>query len=324
MIKLQVVNLLEKALNQKGKVINSDNVDFWCPVCKREFHKKKLTVCLNDESPKFGWWRCWICKDENGMSGRNLIKLLKKLHVHKKYIYDLSKILNVPYKDIDDIFDEKKKINKNIVELPAEFISLAEKRRTTSFEKAYNYITNRNISDIEIRRYNIGYCESGKYANRIIIPSYDVNGVINYFVARSFDDNWFPKYKNPPLPNNESVIFFDIFINWEMPVILVEGVFDAIAAKRNAIPLLGTNITHALHQKLIDRDVNDLVIALDQDAIKTSFKYVEKFVAEGINIKFMNLNHKDPSEMGFNEFINNYYKSDDVDFENLIKIKLGM
>jgi len=315
MIRLQVLNLLEKALNQKGKIVNTDNVDFWCPVCKRESHKKKLTVCLNDESEKFGWWRCWICKDENGMSGRNLIKLLKKVNANKKFLYDLSQIIHVPYKNIEDIFDEQKK-HSNIIELPNEFIPLNKK------SKAYDYIKRRGISDTEIMRYNIGYCEKGKYANRVIIPSYDVNGILNYFVARSYEDNWFPKYKNPPIPNNEYVIFFDIFINWEMPVILVEGVFDAIAAKRNAIPLLGQSITSALQQKLIQRDVDSIVIALDADAIKTSLKYTEKFISEGVNVKFMNLQQKDPSEMGFEEFINSYDKSNNIDFENLIKLKM--
>jgi hypothetical protein len=315
MIRLQVLNLLEKALNQKGKMINNDNVDFWCPVCNREFNKKKLTVCLNDESKKFGWWRCWICKDENGMSGRNLIKLLKKINADKKYLYDLSQIIHVPYKDPDNLFDKQTK-SINIIELPNEFIPINKK------SKAYDYIKRRGISDTEIMRYNIGYCEKGKYANRVIIPSYDVNGTLNYFIARSYEENWFPKYKNPPIPNNEYVIFFDIFINWEMPITLVEGVFDAIAAKRNAIPLLGQSITTALQNKLLSRDVNSIIIALDKDAIKTSLKYTEKFISEGIDVKFMNIKQKDPSEMGFREFMSLYDSLSNVDFENLIKLKM--
>ncbi len=35
---------------------------------------------------------------------------------------------------------------------------------------------------------------------------------------------------------------FEIFINWNSPIIRCEGMFDAISIKRNAIPLLGKNI----------------------------------------------------------------------------------
>lgn len=55
------------------------------------------------------------------------------------------------------------------------------------------------------------------------------------------------KYKNPPAPKD--TVIFDLYINWNMPVILCEGVFDAIAIKRNAIPLLGKTVQDALLQK---------------------------------------------------------------------------
>ena len=321
MIRLQVLNILEKALDQKAEV-GPNNVSFWCPVCKKEPYKKKLSICLNDESDKFGFWKCWVCRDSNDMGGRNLFKLLKKIGANKALVYDLSKIINVSYgTDITSAFDNVEKLPSTI-ELPAEFIPLSKKNKTASYQTALNYIKSRNIKDSEIARYNIGYCDSGKYMKRIIIPSYDVNGVLNYFVARSYEENWYPKYKNPPLPNNDYVIFFDIFINWDMPIVLVEGVFDAIGAKRNAIPLLGQSISSALQHKLMQRDVSEMVIALDPDAINTSLKYVEKFVSEGISVKFMDLGDSDPGEMEFKDFVRLYNKSSDMDFGNLIKLKM--
>ena len=38
----------------------------------------------------------------------------------------------------------------------------------------------------DILKHNIGYCDEGKYSNRIIIPSYDSDGQLNFFVGRDF------------------------------------------------------------------------------------------------------------------------------------------
>ena len=37
------------------------------------------------------------------------------------------------------------------------------------------------------------------YAGRIIVPSYDVDNKLNYFLARDFTGNAYLKYKNPPV-----------------------------------------------------------------------------------------------------------------------------
>ena len=75
------------------------------------------------------------------------------------------------------------------------------------------YIKNRGITNKDIIKYNIGYCEDGEYRNRIIIPSYDSNGNLNYFVGRDFYDSKL-KYKNPKV--SKDIIGFDLFINWRV------------------------------------------------------------------------------------------------------------
>ena len=50
-----------------------------------------------------------------------------------------------------------------------------------------------------------------------------INGKLNYFVGRDFYASTL-KYKNPPIPKD--VIGFDLYVNWSLPIILVEGVFD--------------------------------------------------------------------------------------------------
>ena len=50
--------------------------------------------------------------------------------------------------------------------------------------KSLKYLKQRCITQREIIRYQIGYCDDGLYQNRVIIPSYDKEGNINYFIAR--------------------------------------------------------------------------------------------------------------------------------------------
>jgi len=61
-------------------------------------------------------------------------------------------------------------------------------------------------------KYSIGYCESGKYKNRIILPSYNENGELNYFTARDFYDYSNKKYLNPTFDKGNNIIN-EIFIN---------------------------------------------------------------------------------------------------------------
>ena len=177
-------------------------------------------------------------------------------------------------------------------------------------------------SVFDILKYRIGYCETGRYSGKIIIPSYDCDGQLNYFVSRAFYKSDSQKHKNPDV--SKDIIGFDMTINWSQPIVLCEGAFDAIAVKRNAIPLFGKIIQPALQKKIIEKRVKDIYICLDADAIKKALDIAEKFMGEGLNVYLIELQDRDASELGFkkiNEIINN---TDVLTFERLMQIKLGM
>ena len=85
------------------------------------------------------------------------------------------------------------------------------------------FLHNRGLTYKDILKYGIGYCSEGLYGNRVIVPAYDSDGQLNYFVGRDFYNSKM-KYKNPPIPKD--VIGFDLYINWDEPIVLCEGVFD--------------------------------------------------------------------------------------------------
>jgi len=188
--------------------------------------------------------------------------------------------------------------------------------------KALAYLLNRGITEDDIIKYNLGYCTSGRYKNMIIIPSYDEKGHLNYFTGRSFEDNPYVKYRNPE--TSRDIIPFELFINWDLPLVLCEGPFDAIAIKRNAIPLLGKNLQQNLLMKIVRSTVEKIYIALDSDARKQALKFAEQFMDEGKEVYLVELEGKDPSEMGFTYFTNLIQNTFPLTQYNLMEKKLQL
>ena len=170
-------------------------------------------------------------------------------------------------------------------------------------------------------RYGIGYCNTGEYGGRVVIPSYSESGTLNYFVARSFDGNYF-KYKNPEA--SKDVIFFENLINWNTPIILCEGVFDALAIRRNAIPILGKSLSMELKKKLLTSNVTDIYIALDTDARERALHIAEHLLNQGKRIFLVDLPDKDPSEMGFKPFTKLIQTAEELDLSKIMLHKLDL
>ena len=173
----------------------------------------------------------------------------------------------------------------------------------------------------EVLKYNIGYCEDGLYGGRVIIPSYDGSGELNYFIARSFYEDEKMKYKNPPV--NRNVIVFENQINWNEPIVLVEGAFDAFSVKRNAIPLLGKFLPTKLKDKIFEMGVSEITILLDSDAVDDSTKHTDFFQRNGIKVKNIIPEGKDAGDMEF-EYVSNLIKqAEETGWDDLILSKLN-
>ncbi len=282
-----ILNILYQTLGS-GKKTARGNYAFKCP---NNCHPTKHKLEINIETHQY---QCWVCGGQkDGYKGSNLIKLLKQANIPSSKIDELKPLVkNNSYKPSE--------IQNNNVELPKEFIPLCNTLDNTIYKLALKYLKTRGITQDDILKYNIGYCENGLYHNMIIIPSYDSNGKLNYFTARSFEKNPYIKYRNPDI--SRDIIPFELFINWNIPIIICEGPFDAITIKRNAIPLLGKNIQPSLMKKIVTSAVKKIYIALDTDAISKAIKFAEEFMNEGKEVYLLELDKKDPSEIGFLDF----------------------
>jgi DNA primase len=305
--KQKVVNILDDVLGP-GTSMKNDEQAHYCPFCHH--HKKKLQINLQTQQ-----WHCWVCDAK----GKRIQRLLKRLHVDS---HKLKKIYEI-YGDDYVVYSNNTEEEKVELRLPNEFQSLLTEPKGINplFGKVKEYARKRGISEGDIKRYNIGYCDSGHYANRIIIPSYDNNNRLNYFIARSvFDEEKF-KYKNPPVSKN--VIMFENQINWNEPITLVEGVFDAMAVKRNAIPLLGKFVPKTLNDTIYKKEVKGINILLDEDAQEQALRYTVQYQNQGITTKNIKPTDKDASDMGFSEVNTKLKESEQTQFVDIISQKLS-
>lgn len=300
----KILEILQRVLGPYQQV--KDEYKFHCPFCHH--HKPKLQLSVLSQK-----WHCWVCDSK----GRSLYYLLKRLNVSKKILDVLSSLIG---KRKDTEYVKSTSDTDPLLLLPREFIPLSIESKNFDYKLAMGYLTRRRISYEDIVKYNIGFCSDGIYSGRIIIPSYDSSGKLNYFIARSYYPHETFKYKNPTVSKN--IIVFDLLINWNEPITLCEGVFDGISIKRNAIPLLGKTVPPMLHDKIIANRVKKLYIALDTDARTAALKIADKYMKEGIDVSIINLSQKDPSELGFVEYEKISEKSTSMGFSDLIKEKL--
>lgn len=307
MINELLVNLVDNVLGS-GKRTARGNKAYNCPYCNH--HKPKLEINFSQEKKGYNPWHCWACDKK----GSRISQIFKKVGTSPDRFEELKNL-------IGNEVEYKKVRNESKLELPKEFKPIIGNNDILS-RHALVYLKNRGITLEDIEKYNIGYCDSGQYAKMVIIPSYDATGNLNFFTGRSFDPNPYIKYKNPDI--SRDVVPFELFINWDIPIILCEGPFDAIAIKRNAIPLLGKNLQQNLLKKIVTSTVKKIYIALDSDAMKQALQFTEDFINQGKEVYLIELEGKDPSEMGFTQFTNLIQKTLPIDQYGLMRKKLQL
>ena len=304
--------LVESVLG-KGQSTSKGNYAFKCPFCTH--HKNKMEISLRTTPKRENFWHCWVC----GAKGKTILTLFKKIKAPQDKIAELN-ILIVPSK-------KEEHIAQGALELPKEFISLSDevenKIAQIEAKHALKFLKKRGITQDDVIKYNIGFCKEGKYEYRVVIPSYDSLGKLNYFIARDYKEPSLRKYKNPPA-SAKDVIGWELYINWDAPIILVEGIFDALTIKRNVIPLFGKVLHDKLMKKLVESSVNRIYIALDADARKDALKQAEQLMSYGKEVYLVEMEGKDANEIGFEQFLNTIEQTKPLNLQSLLEKKLQL
>jgi len=243
---------------------------FRCPYCKH--HKRKLSVNVEK-----GVYKCWIC-DARGKKLSRIVRRFGSFSEHEEWKIVSGEVTDLT--DFDDIFQEESyQAKEQILQLPQSFRSLCNSHKATGPRR---YLKSRGLDEGDILKWKMGYCTEGEYKDRIIIPSFNLNGNLNYFIARTFADDW-RRYINPSA--SRDIVFNELYIDFEEEVMLVEGVFDALKGT-NAIPLLGSTLREnsRLFKQIVVNDT-PVLLALDPDAEYKSTNIKNLLLKYGIEVR---------------------------------------
>ena len=257
-----LIELLEDVLgDHKQHYGSKGQISFDCPVCAEE---KGLETGDGKGHLEINYsrhvYKCWACSETNGTHGP-LGKLFDKYGTKKqKKVYELIKPEEL----------KKEEVWRPKLRLPEGFTKFSDSNPIfIPHREAMNYLTSRGITNEIIERFGIGYTVKGDFAFRIVVPSYNKEGQLNYFVARAWANKKM-KYKNPAVPKDE-IIFNESLINWEKDVYLVEGAFDSFFLE-NSIVMLGKVMSKLLFETLYNNAKGNIIICTDGDAWENGLK----------------------------------------------------
>lgn len=284
------IDVLTKAFGAVRPSADGINVACRCPECASSLttlnDKRKLKLAVKLDS---GIYHCWIC----GIRGRSIVRLIKKTAA--SCLIDAIRLWPIN-SYINDNFVTNHKIEN--IQLPSDFTLLANVVNDIKFKSVVSYLTKRELLINDMWRWRIGVSNENNFIDRVIIPSFDINGNLNYYTSRAASDRIYPRYINADCMKQD-IIFNEIDIDWESELVLTEGVFDLITADDNAVPLLGNSLDEQfkLFNMIVSHDT-PVILALDGDAYSHTQRIAKLLYSYNIDVKIMSLGtYKDLGEM---------------------------
>ena len=197
------------------------------------------------------------------LKGRSVSRLIRKVKPTLAASYQ-SQFGQVKFQEHQEDFVK--------CELPRGFRLVMDNLYDPDAKRVRRYAHTRGITDSELWRFRVGY--SPELRRRMILPSFDENGTLNYWTARRCDSNPDWRYLNAKVPKTQFVVG-ELDLDWSHEeIVLVEGPTDLIKCSLlNATCLLGSTLSEnsELFRKLITYPER-IVLALDEDARKKQDK----------------------------------------------------
>lgn len=264
------------------------------------YNKRKLAIRTDNFL-----LHCWSC----GYKSRNLADLIKRFHPGYFTEY-LTRFVGT----------QQLKLTSNSKPVEVEFklptgfhlmaLPVKDENMVITYRSAYSYIAKRfgletkNLDPSHLWYWKFGISlEDRAFVNRVIMPSFNIDGELNYFTGRAFTDVN-PKYLNPNI-QREDVIFNEINLNWKEPLTIVEGPFDLIKCNQNATCLLGSDLTteYKLFLMLV-KHKTPVILALDPDAKDKALKIADLLSEFDVPVSLLDIPHpyKDVGELSQTQF----------------------
>ena len=269
------------------------NYAFKCPNCASDDkNKKKLVIKIDDDS-----YHCWVCD----IKGRGLEKLLRRYVPTALEEYRTTYCKNKNIK-LDGSISEDVQEPLEIKDF--KLLALQKDSTDPDIKATLKYINRRGLSDRDLWYFKLGSTTFGRFRRRVIMPSFDSAGSLNYYVARAIDNSAGRKYINARTPK-KNVIFNEININWKRELTLVEGPFDLVKCDENATCILGSSLSekYALFQEIV-KNQTPIILGLDPDVIYKAHSIAKRLAEYGISVRMLDPGKfKDVGEMSKQDFL---------------------
>ena len=307
------IRFVRKFFGNTSLARDGANVAVKCPACGTG-EKKKFSINLET-------WQChcWVCD----LKGKTLSNILKKYFDRDAFIE-----FNTKFGSFKENFDNliSTKEEDLAVSLPKGFIPLVDlsSSRDPDIKECFRYAKSRGITERDMWRFRIGASKIGKFRRRLIVPSFDVEGNLNYFCSRSVDEDTFQKYLNSKAKKTE-IIFNEIDIDWKKELVIVEGPFDLVKAGENATCLLGSTLSDNSYLfKRIVSNKTPVLLALDADVQKKSYNIARLLTSYCCDVRVLDLGeYQDVGEMTKEQFAIMSSKSRKWDDVEYLKMSIG-
>lgn len=332
----QAIEFIEKCFGQAILTNGGLNAAVVCPHCAEKtdnLEKKKLVIRTDNFI-----CHCWVCNYRSG----NLVNLLSTFHPHFIEEYREKFKLKQSYKhcgviDFSDLFDDNKQqiVKTPEIQLPHGFTLIANNlgKNNKSVDEAWAYLKGRGLSVSDLWLWKFGITEykppkgEPNYRFRVIVPSFNCSGAVNYFSARAYWKSISgPKYTNPHIPR-ETIVFNELNIDWSEELTIAEGVFDLVKCNENATCLLGSTLdeSYILFQKIVEHNT-PVLLALDNDAKNKTLSLANLLTEYGVKVRIFQVPEKmnDVGEMTKSQFIENARNAMLFTKQDLLRFKLGV
>jgi hypothetical protein len=277
---------------------NGKNFGIRCPFCAhKDPNKRKLVIRVEDDVV-----HCWVC----GWKAHSMAPLIRKFGSQTQLLRYRDEFMPEEAKHSWRTYDDVTEQEKQKLVLPKDFklltlASLAD----PDVKAAWFYLKKRRISLRDAWYFKFGVSNEMRWKRRIIMPSFDESGELNYFVARNvYDNDPRPKYDNPP-DDKLPIIFNEINVDWNKRLVLCEGPFDLVKCGDNAVPLLGSDLNEEsrLFSQILLYNTS-VAVALDADMWQTKTpRLVKKLQEYSVDVSLVDVREwGDPGKMTKQQF----------------------
>lgn len=300
----------------KGRIsANGINFDVRCPMCAPSDPSKKKLSIRTDTSAN----HCWVC----GWKSRTIVPLLRK-YGSATQLSTFKELFGIADNQIHLVTGDKQEEEKLVLPKDFHLLTLAN-TSDPDVKAAWRYVLGRGLTEKDAWYFKFGLSSEPKWHRRIIMPSFDAEGNLNYFVARAIDKNKKPKYDNPHVDHRE-VVFNEINIDWTKRLTVVEGPFDMTKCPENTTALLGSDFSeqHELFNRILLNNT-PIALAMDGDMWDTKMpKIVKKLQEYDVDVVIVDVRPwGDPGSMSRYEFETALREAKSLSWQDNFSIRLN-